>query len=716
VRPHNTSNPLAILSVGLMLMTHSAAVSVSSPVAAEDRVLPKPPPSRAEAVKETIHGVEVADPFRWLEDQKSPETRAWIEAQNKHTRAVLDPWPHREALKKRLAELIRIDTIGAPSEHGGRYFFFRRSKAQDLSVLCMRVGLEGAERVVLDPHPLSADHTVNVSLKDISDDGKTLLYGVRKGGEDETDLRLLDVDSGKDLPGGLPRANYGGASLAKDGKGFFYSRLTDAGSRVHYHALADGNDPAKDKLIFGEGYGPQAYVGAGLSEDRGWLIITVSHGWAHTEVYLKDVREGVEAPVVTVSKDIKAKFEPAVAGDRLYLLTDWKAPRGRVVAADLKSAGTGPGGWTEIVAESDAALDGISLVGGKLFGGYLRNAATQIRIFTPDGKPAGEVPLPGIGTAGLPGGRFDRTEAFFGFASFDSPTTIWRYDTASGKTAVWDRVRVPVDTASLEVRQVFFTSKDGTRVPMFLLHRKGLALDGSAPTLLYGYGGFNNSLSPYFAATAAYWAERGGIYAVANLRGGGEFGEDWHRAGMLGSKQNVFDDFLAAGEFLVRERYTRPDRLAIEGGSNGGLLVGAALTQRPELFGAVVCTVPLLDMVRYHKFLMGPLWVPEYGSADDPEQFKWLIAYSPYHRVRPGTRYPAVLFMTGDSDTRVAPLHARKMCALLQSATAGDPSAAPVLLHYDVSAGHSGAKPVGKVIDDQADRLGFLMMRLGMTP
>jgi prolyl oligopeptidase len=666
-----------------------------------------PPATRAGDVKEAFGNVEIADPYRWLEDQKAPETRAWIDEQNKYSEAFLRAFPGREAIRRRVTELLKIETIGTPSERGGRYFFTKRLADQDLPVLYVRKGARGKDEVLLDPHPLSPDHTTSITLLDVTEDGSLIAYGVRQGGEDEVTVKFLDVNTRKELADVLPRARYSGVAVKTDRSGVFFSRLEREGPRVFFHAF--GSEASKDEKLFGDGYGPEKGLSVWLSDDNRYLAMMVWHGSAatKTEVYVRDLVSG--GPIVPIVNDVEARFAADIAGDTMYLQTNWQAPNGRVLAVDLKNPARDK--WKEVVPAGSASIQKVSTVGERLFVRYLENVLPRIKVFDPRGKPMGEISFPSVGSAGDLHGEWGKKEAFFTFSSFVTPTTIYRYDVAKGTREVWAKESIPVAGDRFEVKQVKYASKDGTQIPMFLVHRKGLKLDGSSPALLTGYGGFNISETPAFSARAALWVENGGVYALPNLRGGGEFGEDWHKAGMLEKKQNVFDDFLGAAEWLVKNGYTSPSRLAISGGSNGGLLVGAALTQRPDLFAAVVCSYPLLDMVRYQKFLVAGYWVPEYGSGDNPEQFPFLYAYSPYHRVKGGTKYPAVLFITGDSDTRVAPLHARKMAALLQASTGSDK---PVLLHYDTKAGHSGgATPVTKKIEDLSDELSFLFAETG---
>jgi prolyl oligopeptidase len=658
-------------------------------------------------VTETLHGTTITDPYRWLEDKDSPETRAWLKAQNEYTDSMLSAFPGKDRIRQRLTELLKVETIGVPTARGGRYFFTKRSVSQNQPVIYVRNGLNGKDEVLIDPNSMSPDQTTSVGIQDISQDGKVMVYGVRQGGKDEVAVFLLDVDSRKQLADRLPEARYFGISMKPDKSGFYYTRFGQEGSRVHYHAM--GADPSKDEQIFGEGYGPGQIISAAVSEDGRWLSLFVSYGSSGDKVdlFVKDLANN--GPIKPIVKDINAGFSGEVVGDQLYLSTDWEAPNGRVLAIDLKHPEQDK--WKTVIPEGKSVMTGFSLAGGKLFVSYLENVASQIKVFEPSGKHVRDIVLPSIGSASGIFGRWDSDEAFFTFNSFARPTTIYRYQVSSAKQDVWARLSVPVKSEEIEVKQVWYESKDKTRVPMFLIHKKGVKLDGNRPTLLYGYGGFNVNMTPAFSARAAFWAESGGIFAMPNLRGGGEFGENWHRAGMLDRKQNVFDDFIAAAEWLIANKYTSTSKLAISGGSNGGLLVGAAMTQRPDLYQAVVCSVPLLDMVRYHQFLVARFWVPEYGSSEDPQQFKYIHAYSPYHRVKPGTKYPAVMFVTGDADTRVDPLHARKMTALMQSATASDK---PVLLHYDTKAGHSGGLPVNKVIDDLTDEMSFLFWQLGV--
>lgn len=677
--------------------------------------LAAPPPAEVQPVTDTIHGVKLTDPYRWLEDQKSSQTRSWINAQIAYTRAALDAQPGRAELSERLTALRRIDQLGAPARRGDRYFLSRRLASQDQSVICLREGAQGEIQTLIDPHPLSPDHNVSVSMLDVSEDGKLLVYGQRKGGEDEIEVHLFDIDRRAELPCTLPRGRYNEVALTGDNSGLYYSRRDgQQAGRVYYAPLAAGQTP-RETCLFGTEYGPEQHVNGSLSEDHRHLMIDVSWGWGkRTDIFVRDLtREATIRPIIS---GIDASFSGEIIGDTLYVQTNWQAPKGRILAIDLKNPAVEA--WREVIPErSDTVIESFTLAGGRLFLHVSRNVLSRVELYTLESgraKAAGQITFADLGTVSAVGGRWRDEDVYFSFTSYHIPPTLYQYNIPRAERTVYWRSSVPFDSAPYQTRQVWYQSQDGTRVPMFVVARKGLKLDGNSPALLYGYGGFNLGEQPAFSTNAALWIERGGVYAVACLRGGNEFGEDWHRDGMLSRKQNVFDDFIAAAQYLVDRHYTNPERLAIMGGSNGGLLVGAALTQRPDLFRAAICGVPLLDMIRFHKFLLGPLWVSEYGSAEDPQQFKTLLAYSPYHHVQAGTRYPAVMFMTGDSDTRVAPLHARKMTALLQAAASGQ-AERPVLLRYETSAGHSAGQSLVKTIESDVDRMGFLFWQLGMN-
>jgi len=520
-------------------------------------------------------------------------------------------------------------------------------------------------------------------------------------------VHVMDVETHKDLPDVLPSADYFSVEPTKDNRGVYYAKATAMGPRAYYHPM--GTDPGKDKLLFGERLGTKIILQLELSEDDSFLDFLVLHGSGseQAEIYVQNLRE--PGAIIAVVNDVKSLFYPSWAGNTLVLLTNWKAPQWHAYGVDPRNPAKE--NWREVVPEADIKLDSVTPAAGKLVATYLRNASTELKVFEADGKAAYPVTLPGLGTLTV-GGRWGSPELFYEFTSFNYPATVFSYNLPTRKTEVWAKSNIPVNPAEFQIEQVWYKSKDGTKVPMFLFSKKGLKKDGRMPVWLTAYGGFDVNLTPDFDRNLLLWAEHGGLVAVPNLRGGGEFGEEWHRAGMLEKKQNVFDDFIAAAEYLIRENYTAPARMAIEGGSNGGLLVGAALTQRPDLYQAVVCEYPLEDMLRFQMFLKGPYWVPEYGSSENPEQFPYLYAYSPYHHVKEGVRYPAVLFITGDGDTRVAPLHARKLAARLQAATASD---RPILLLYDTKSGHSGGRPVNKRIEEGTDTVIFLAWQLGVA-
>jgi len=670
---------------------------------------PTAPPTRSGGPIETIHGVPVADPYRWLEDGNDPATRDWIDQQNAYASQVLSAVRGTESIRARLTELSRVETLSPPALRNGRLFFHRRSAGQELFTYVMRRGPDGPDEVLLDPHTLSPDLSVNIGVLALSEDGRYVVYGLRHGGEDEQEVRILDVDQATDLDVSFPRARYFGFVLLPDNRTCYYAVHGDEGTRVYRRVI--GRPGPGEEYVFGQGFGPEQAVGVSASHEYRWLLLSVGYGAGakKTDLFVKNLE--CDGPVVPLVRGIDAAFHAAIIGDRAFIDTDLDAPNHRVMVAGLTQPGVEH--WREIIPERpDASLEGIALAGDRLLASYLQDVQPDVRMYSTEGEDLGRLRLPAPGNISWATGRWQQDEVFAAATAFHVPPTIFCYRISSGAVDLWHRPDIPFDSDSFEMRQAWYTSHDGTRVPMFITHKRGLPTDGSAPALLTGYGGFQASLTPAFSPTAALWMELGGVHAVANLRGGGEFGETWHEAGMLDAKQNTFDDFIAAAEHLVAEGYTNPGRLAIRGGSNGGLLVGAALTQRPDLFRAVVCTYPLLDMVRYHKFLLGPLWISEYGSADDPGQFHALLAYSPYHNVRQGAAYPAVLFVTGDSDTRVAPLHARKMCALLQASSA---SGHPVILRYDTRLGHSGGRPQSLEIHDQAIELAFVAGELGIA-
>lgn len=665
----------------------------------------QPPETRRDDTVETLHGREIPDPYRWLEDQASRETRAWIETQSAYAQQVLAEAPAPDGLRRRLVELYRVDTTSVPIARRGRYFFARRSADQDLSVLYVRRSPNGADEVLVDPRALSRDASLSVDYVSVSPDGTLAAYTVRRGGEDEVEVRFVDVDDGEDLPDLLARGRYFNVSIDGDRTGAFYDRQTVDGPRVFHHVF--GTEPESDRVVFGLGFGPETMITSSLSSSGRYLLVSVADGAAATrnELYFRDTWAG--AQVHTIVNDIDATFEGHIAGDTLFVLTDWEAPKRRVFAANLRRPSADS--WTEIIQEGATPIESLTPVGGRLLVQRLDNVQPHLSVHEPDGFPVRDVPLPEIGAlSGIAAGTWESDEAFYAFSSLARPPTVYRYRVSDGNQRVWAETEAPVDASGFDISQITYSSADGTSIPMFVAHRRGMQRDGTKPALLTGYGGFDVSLMPAFDRLSLVWMEQGGVWAMPSLRGGGEFGEDWHRAGMLESKQNAFDDFVAAAEWLIAHEYTEAERLAIRGGSNGGLLVGAALTQRPDLFGAVVCRYPLLDMLRYHRFLVAPYWVPEYGSAEDPVQFAYLADYSPYHHVTRGTRYPSVMLVSGDSDNRVAPLHARKMTAMLQSKTG---STNPVVLLYDSSAGHAGERPTSAAIEELTSELRFMLWR-----
>lgn len=679
-----------------------------------------PPKTEKRPLEETIQGVKIVDNYRWLEDGNSPDTQKWVAEEMAYTESVLDPLPGRDAIHKHLTQLLSIGSITQP-EIGGKYYFYtRREGMQNQPVLYVREGVEGKDRVLLDPNQLAADGTIALDWYHASENGKYLAYGTSPSGSEMSTLHILETKTGKLLPDTIERTRACSIAWMHDNSGFFYTRYPKKGDvpegqemynrHVFYHEL--GTDPETDTPIFGEGRDPEDWPSVSLDNDGRLLLISVSQGWTKTELFLMDLKAGTPPTRITTGKNFL--YSGSVYNGRLYIVTNEDAPRYRMFMAEAGNYERDD--WTEIIPQTEAVLQGAALWGGKIFAQYEQNASSQLRLFDLQGKVISDIHLPALGTVFGSEGKWNHDEIFYGFVSFTVPPTVYRYDLKTGSASVWAKVDAPsIDPSAYEVQQEWYHSKDGTKVPMFIVYKKGLKKDGHNPTLLTGYGGFNISMLPSFSRTAYLWMEHGGIYAVANLRGGAEFGEDWHRAGMLDKKQNVFDDMIAGAEHLIAEKYTDKDHLAIQGGSNGGLLMGAMITQRPDLFRAVVCQVPLLDMLRYQYFQIAKLWIPEYGSSDNAEQFKWLYAYSPYHHVKAGTEYPAILFMTADTDTRVDPMHAKKMAALMQDeAENGKSRTRPILLRIETKAGHGAGKPVTKQIEEFTDVYSFLFWQLGV--
>jgi prolyl oligopeptidase len=686
---------------------------------------PAPPATRASDQVDDYHGRQVADPYRWLEDTDAPETAAWISAQNAVTFAYLSAIPEREAIRKRLTQLWNYERYSTPFRRAGRYFYFRNDGLQSQSVLYTQPALEAPPRVLLDPNTMSADGTVALSMTAVSHDGRYLAYGTSSSGSDWQEFRVRAVADGKDLDDHLRWIKFSGASWTRDGKGFFYSRypeprdaaLTESNRNqtLYYHRV--GTPQSEDVLAFAQPDRPERGVGAQVTDDGRYAILNIWQGSATKNgLYVMDLADSaaprVDVPVVRLLDAFDAQYSfLGNDGPVLYVQTDLEAPRGRIVAIDLRRPDRGA--WREIVPEGKDVLTSAGIIANTLVLRYLHDARSVLQLVRLDGAPLREIALPAVGTVGSISGERTDQEMFYSFTSFLFPTTIYRYDFASAASTVFRAPKIEFDTGPYVTEQVFFQSRDGTRVPMFITRRRDLERDGSAPTYLTAYGGFNISTPPAFSVSNLVWLEMGGILAMPNLRGGGEYGEEWHQAGMLGRKQNVFDDFIAAAEYLIAEGYTSPAKLAIAGGSNGGLLVGAAMTQRPELFGAALPAVGVMDMLRYHKFTIGWAWVPEYGSADSAAQFEYLFRYSPLHNLKPGTDYPATMVTTADHDDRVVPGHSFKFAAALQAANAGR---RPALIRIESKAGHGAGKPTAKIIEEQADRWAFLSRTLGMRP
>jgi prolyl oligopeptidase len=668
--------------------------------------LPPPPVATVNVVTDDYDGTKIDDPYRWLEDAKAPATRAWIDEENAYTQQYLAQIKNRPEIVSQLTALERVDRYSMPSVHGGKYFFTKRLADENQASIYMRVGWGGQDQRLIDATKLSADQNTNVSIGDISDDGNLMVYGMRVGGADEESVHVLDIRTGKDFPDVLPSARYSGISLSPDNSGLYYARFTHQGTNVWFHKF--GTDVSADEKIFGGEYrgkqlGELDLVSVRVSENHHWLIVNIAHGVPATseDILVHDLRTpGVDlTPLVY---NVQAHVRMLSAGDRFFLATDYEAPNTRIVEA---LPGEEASAWKTLIPEGHDVIADASIVGGKMFVSRLHDVKTETTIYSLDGKQTGTLQYPGIGSGSVVRGRASENEGFYTFESFITPATIYRYDVKSGKTDVFFAPKIPFDSSQYEVTQVFYTSKDGTRVPMFIAGKKGLAHDGQARLLMTGYGGFDLPMLPAFDPEYAWWMQQGGFFALPNLRGGNEYGEAWHKAAMFENKQNVFDDFFAAAEYLIASHYTSPAHFAIRGRSNGGLLMGAAMTQRPDLFGAIWCGYPLLDMLRYQRFEFGRLWTTEYGNAENAKDFTYIRKYSPYQNVKPGTDYPAIMFFTGDNDTRVDPMNARKMTALMQASSGGD---RPIVLHYSIKGGHSAGVSLTQLVNDQADEMSFL--------
>jgi prolyl oligopeptidase len=690
---------------------------------AEDKPLKYPTTKKVDTV-DTYHGQKVEDPYRWLEDdvRKSKEVADWVAEQNKITDAYLASIPERDAIKKRITELYDFEKFTAPTKIGGKYFFSRNSGLQNQFVLYVQESLDAEPRVLLDPNEWSKDGTVALAGFTPSDDAKYAAYARSESGSDWQTVGVLDIATGKPLADELKWVKFSGTSWTPDGKGFFYSRFPEPTGEAKFQALNEnqtlyyhriGTPQSDDVLVYQRPDHPKWTVGGQVTEDGRYLVISIGDGTTSRKVRItyKDLFEPLAAPVDLIA-DHDNKFDFIENdGPVFFFRTEADAPKGRVVAIDTRKPTKKD--WKTVVPEAKETLQGVSFLSGLFVCSYLRDAQTAVKVFNTDGALVREVQLPGIGTAGGFGGRKTDTETFYTFTSFNRAGEIYRYDVVTGTSKLFRQPKVKFSPDDYEVKQVFYTSKDGTRVPMFICHKKGIKLDGANPTLLYGYGGFDISLTPGFSVSRLQWMEMGGVFAMANLRGGGEYGDEWHRAGTKSKKQNVFDDFIAAGEYLVKEKYTSPAKLGIQGGSNGGLLVGACLIQRPDLFGAALPAVGVMDMLRFQKFTAGRYWVDDYGSSDNKDEFEALVKYSPYHALKTGMKYPPTLVTTADTDDRVVPGHSFKFTAKIQECQAGP---APVLARIETKAGHGAGKPTAKVIEETADMWAFLVKNLQMKP
>ncbi|MGA3162513.1 MAG: prolyl oligopeptidase family serine peptidase [Terracidiphilus sp.] len=672
----------------------------------EGITLPPPPSAESIPIVDDYFGTKIVDNYRWLEDANSPQTRAFIDAQNAYTAGYLKQASIRPRLVEGLKALERVSRWTLPIERRGNYFFSKRLAGEEQASIYVRRGWTGKDEKLVDPAVLSRDPNTSVSLADVSRDGALVAYELRQGGADEAAIHVFDVRTGKTLEDELPSARYSSVSFAPDSASLYYARIDKAETLLYRHRLGKHQD--SDTLLLGrefhgEKLGPDDLFSAEVTDDGRYLAVEIDRGVPpkRVDIVFRDLTKP-DSPFEVLVWGIDSRFETIYAKGAWYVKTDYKAPKGRILQAD---PGIMPDVWKTIVTESTDVIDEWSIVGGKLYVSRLKDVKTETAVYTLDGKPAGRIDYEGIGSASHLEGRTTDHYGFYSFQSYIQPPTIYRLDTVTGKREVFAQQEIPFDSSLYEVRQVFYKSKDGTRVPMFIAGRKGLKQDSSERLLMTGYGGFNASLTPSWSPRVAWWLQQGGWFALPNLRGGGEYGENWHQQGMFEKKQNVFDDWFAAAEYLIANNYTSPQHFAIVGASNGGLLMGASITQRPELFSAVWCGYPLLDMLRFQKFLVGSFWITEYGSTENEKQFPYLLKYSPYHNVKAGTAYPAVMFFTGDNDTRVDPLHARKMTALMQPASS---SARPILLHYSLSGGHSAGVGVEQQIQDDADELAFL--------
>ena len=677
------------------------------------------PPAQQLEQSDNYHGVTVKDPYRWLENPDSEATRTWIKGQNKVTGEYLNSIAAKKKIQQRLTQLWDYEKYGSPFKRGNKYFYFKNDGLQNQSVLYTLNSLEDEPRVLLDPNKLSEDGTIALAGLSISDDGKWLAYGLSTAGSDWVEYKVREIETGEDSQDHLKWIKFSGASWTKDNQGFFYSRYDEPNEetkledvnyyqKLYYHRL--GTEQAEDTLIYHRPDQKEWGFSGGVTEDGKYLIISV---WLGTDsknlVFYKNL-EQPESEVVELINEFEASYGVIDHdGDTFWVQTDLDAPRGKVIAIALDNPNKA--NWQEIIPEAPETLESVGILNNQFVADYLKDARSQIKIFDLDGSLVREVELPGIGSAGGFGGKREDTETFYTFTGFTTPATIYRYDMVTGESKLFRQPKVEFNPDDYQTKQVFYFSKDGTKIPMFITHKKGIKLDGNNPTYLYAYGGFNISLTPTFSVSNLVWMEMGGIFAVANLRGGGEYGEAWHQAGMKHNKQNVFDDFIAAAQWLIENKYTSTNKLAIAGGSNGGLLVGACMTQRPDLFAAALPAVGVLDMLRFHKFTIGWAWCSEYGTPEEEKDFKTLYAYSPLHNLKEGTQYPATMITTADHDDRVVPAHSFKFAAALQAAHRGDN---PVLIRIETKAGHGAGKPTSKIIEEAADKWAFLVDNLNI--
>ncbi|MCU1301357.1 MAG: prolyl endopeptidase [Candidatus Sulfotelmatobacter sp.] len=708
---HLVRHVTVVCSIFFFLLTVFSTAQTSS------SALAYPEAKRGDQVDD-YHGVKVADPYRSLEDTDSAETHAWVEAENKLTFGYLEKISYRQSIHDRLTKLWNYERFSAPEQEGGRYFFEHNNGLQNQNVLLVSESINAEPRPLLDPNNLSSDGTVALSATAVSDDGKLIAYGLATSGSDWNEWHVRNIDTGKDLSDDLKWVKFSGASWSKDGKGFYYSRYdeptgatlrdTNYFQKLCYHRL--GTAQSEDKLIYERPDNKEMLFGGGVTDDGHYLVIHVSQGTSpNTRVYYKDLTQP-DSQVVKLLDDFDARYSFIDNdGPVFWFETNQDAPRGRVLAIDTRHPERSQ--WKTLVAQGPDKLQFASVVNNSFILGYLKDARTEVRVHDLNGAFLRNVDLPGIGTAdGFSGKRKDK-ETFYSFTSFISPTTIYRYDPVAGKSSISRQPKVDFDSSRYETKQIFYNSKDGTRVPMFLTYKKGIKLDGQNPTLLYAYGGFDISMTPAFSVPNVVWLEMGGVYAQPNLRGGGEYGEEWHQAGTKLRKQNVFDDFIAAAEWLIANKYTSTPKLAVRGRSNGGLLIGACVTQRPDLFGVTLPEVGVMDMLRFHKFTIGWAWTSDYGSSDDPAEFKAIYAYSPLHNLKPGTKYPPTLIATSDHDDRVVPGHSFKFAATMQADQGGP---APVLIRIETKAGHGAGKSITKLIDETADTWAFVAHNLDM--